>query len=215
MTGDHICRSQLVCKIVLIVMIVVWLVGELVLDGKQLSGMDTICRHIVKVDNYRRWIFMLLFLVVAATFIDGYLWRPLCCKIIPSYSLVCFGVFFLLCVVFFVDLFMNYSSQKNIRLQFQRYHNTLMLFVILFLIVLVLFDGVFVPGKKKDVVPKWVCTLIKVVIGVSCVIFLGMTFFGFPGDDPKVDFSGYWYGFIEWIMLFLLFLLFPVFCHVC
>jgi hypothetical protein len=57
--------------------------------------------------------------------------------------------------------------------------------------------------------------LIKVVIGVSCVVFLGMTFFGFPGDDPKVDFSGYWNGFIEWIMLLLLFLLFPMFCHVC
>ena len=215
MTGDHICRSQYICKIVLIVMIVIWIVGELVINGKQLSGMDTICRHIVKVDSYLRWIFMLLFLVVAATFIEGYLWRPLCHKIIPGYALICFGFFFLLCAVFFVDLFMNYSSQKNIRDQFRRYHNTLMLFVVLFLITFVLFDGIFVPRKKKDVIPKWLCAVLKVVIGIASVIFLGMTFFGFPGDNPKIDFSGYWYGFIEWIMLLLLFLLFPMFCHVC
>ena len=215
MTGDHICRSQYICKIVLILLIVIWILGDLVIEGKQISGMDTICRHIVKLDNYRRWIFMLLFLVVAATFIDGYLRKPLHHKIIPEYSVLCFGVFFLLCAVFFVDLFMNYSSEENIGDQFRKYHNTLMLFVVLLLVGFVLFDGVFIPGKKKMVVPQSVCTLIKVVIGVSCVVFLGMTFFGFPGDDPKVDFSGYWYGFIEWIMLLLLFLLFPMFCHVC
>jgi hypothetical protein len=178
-------------KGLLILLILIWFVYEMWHHHSQLCSMNSLSRHIVKSQGWMRalygWI-LLLWLVISIIHLAQS--NP---TRIPS------GIAITVMGLLFLDLFFMYNANGNIDQQFRKYHY-ISLFFVFILLLLLLFFG---TTKEQRSSLWWV--------GISTLLLFSILFAVFYAIHPKdLDTSGCGIAIVEFLLLILLVLLFPL-----
>jgi len=178
-------------KALLIVLILIWFVYEILYHHPNTCSMNSLSRHIVKSKGWMRslygWI-VLMWLVISILHIVQSNQTQIQTSIVVSVM----GLLFL-------DLFFMYDANGNIDQQFRKYHYS-SLFVIFLLLLLLLFFG---TTEEQRTILWW--------SGIATLLVLSILFAVFYAIHPKdLDTSGCGIAIVEFLLLLLLVLLFPL-----